>query len=84
ASLDGMVAVTGDFTRSWSARVRTGDTRIDRTLTAREIALSADAGSITVGGTLDASGVDKGGRIELTARPVASYVAGASEGAGNV
>ena len=84
ASLDGMVAVTGDFTRSWSARVRTGDTRIDRTLTAREIALSADAGSITAGGTLDASGADKGGRIELTARPVEGRVAGATEGAGDV
>jgi hypothetical protein len=84
ASLDAMVTASGDFTRRWEARVRDGDTRLDANLKAAEIVLSADAGSLVVGGTLDASGTTRGGRIELSAQRAAGYTAGDASGAGDV
>jgi filamentous hemagglutinin family protein len=84
AALDALAAVSGDFTRRWAARVREGDTRLDRQVEAREIVIGADAGSLTIGGRLDASGTDRGGRIELAARRSAAYAAGDAAGAGDV
>lgn len=84
ASLDAMVTASGDFTRRWEARVRDGDTRLDADLKAAEIVLSADAGSLVVGGTLDASGSTRGGKIELSAQRAADYAAGDASGAGDV
>lgn len=58
---------TGNFTDSARIRVRTGDTQLaSGTLTARDIQISADAGSVTIGGTLDASSAN-GGSIALSA-----------------
>ncbi len=56
----------GGFTREQIIRVRSGDVVIDGVATARSFALSADTGSITVTGTIDASGTT-GGRIGLAA-----------------
>jgi filamentous hemagglutinin len=84
AALDVLVAASGDFTRRWEARVRQGDTRLDGDLQARDIAISADAGSVVVAGTLDASGAAQGGRIEISARRAAGFVAGDASGAGDV
>lgn len=84
ASLDEMVTASGDFTRRWEARVRDGDTRLDADLKAAEIVLSADAGSLVIGGTLDASGTARGGRIELTAQRAAGHANGDASGAGDV
>lgn len=83
ATLDGLIAVSADFTRRWSARVRSGDSRIDADLRADEIQIGVDAGTLTVGGTLDASGAEKGGRIELSARRAGSYT-GSGPGAGDL
>ena len=55
-----------DFNASRSYRIRTGDVRIDGLATATSYRLSADAGSIRVGGTIDASGAT-GGVIDLKA-----------------
>ena len=84
ASLDGLAAQGSEFTRSWSARVRTGDTRLDTDLKAGDIAIAADAGSLTIGGTLNASGAEQGGRIELSARRALDYTDGMATGAGDV
>jgi filamentous hemagglutinin family protein len=84
ASLDGMAAVSADFTRRWVARVRTGDTRLDGAIKAQEISIGTDAGSLTVAGLLDASGPDKGGRIDLSARRASSYANGLASGVGDV
>lgn len=84
ASLDGLAAQSGEFTRSWSARVRTGDTRLDTDLKASDIAIATDAGSLTIGSTLDASGADQGGRIELSARRALDYIDGMTTGAGDL
>jgi filamentous hemagglutinin len=61
-------ALAGGFSGAQRYRVRTGDLALgaDRTMTAREIRLAADAGAVTVAGTLDAS-AGKGGRIEVWA-----------------
>jgi filamentous hemagglutinin len=83
-SLDSLAAQGSEFTRSWSARVRTGDTRLDTDLKAGDIAIAADAGSLTIGGTLDASGADQGGRIELSARRALDHVEGMTTGAGDL
>lgn len=67
----------GGFTESRDIRVRAGDVviaaadaanqRAADVVTARHFKLSADGGSITVGGTIDASGNAGGGSIELDA-----------------
>ncbi len=51
-------------------RARTGNVTVDGTTTARNVAVSADAGSLSVTGTVDASGSDGagGGNIALWAR----------------
>ncbi|MBT9595139.1 MAG: filamentous hemagglutinin family protein [Vitreoscilla sp.] len=56
------------FAGAISLRQRSGDLELGAltTLSAHDIALSADAGAVTVRGTLDARGAD-GGRIELSA-----------------
>ncbi|MEO8351526.1 MAG: filamentous hemagglutinin family protein [Chthoniobacteraceae bacterium] len=57
---------TGGFTESRSFRIRTGDVLVDGIATARHFDLSTDAGSITVTGTINASG-RTGGTIDLRA-----------------
>lgn len=54
----------GGFTESRTIRVHTGDVVINGVTTARNFSLSTDGGSITVNGTIDASGVT-GGTIDL-------------------
>ena len=68
ANLDALspVLAAGGFTDSQSFRIRTGDTVIAGTNTARSFNLSTDTGSITVTGTIDAGGV-LGGTIALAA-----------------
>ena len=56
----------GGFTESRDFRVRTGDVVLGGNAVARNFALSADAGSIRVTGTVDASGAT-GGTIALSA-----------------
>ena len=70
---------TGSFTDSARIRVRTGDTQLasGATLTARDIQISADAGNVTIGGTLDASSAN-GGSIALAADKDVSLISGAS------
>ena len=67
---------TGNFTESRDIRVRDGDVRIDGPATAHTFNLSADQGSITVGGTVDASGAE-GGTIGLEAGGSVTLLAGA-------
>lgn len=57
---------TGGFTLARSFRVRTGDVAFGGTAQAHDFSLSADAGSITVAGRIDASGTT-GGSIALAA-----------------
>lgn len=56
----------GDFSGSRNYRLRSGDVVVDGVAKARSYSVSADAGSITVSGLVDASG-DTGGNIELRA-----------------
>ncbi len=56
----------GGFTELRNFRVRTGDVTVDGVSTSRHFRLSADAGSIRVNGTIDASGAT-GGTISLIA-----------------
>jgi len=56
----------GGFTNALAFRIRTGDVLVDGTTKARTFDLSADAGSILVTGTVDASG-QTGGSISLEA-----------------
>jgi filamentous hemagglutinin family protein len=65
ASLNAALNVAG-FTLSRTIRVRTGDVLMDGIATASSFNLSADAGSITVAGTVDSSGA-QGGTISLEA-----------------
>ncbi|MCE9520204.1 MAG: filamentous hemagglutinin N-terminal domain-containing protein, partial [Verrucomicrobia bacterium] len=58
---------TGVFNESRSIRIRTGNIVLSGIATAHNFDFSTDAGSITVTGTLDASGA-QGGRIALAAR----------------
>ena len=62
ASLD-----AGGMHQSIDVRVRGDDLRVDGTVRARSVRLATDAGSIDVGGTIDASG-PSGGSIALFAR----------------
>lgn len=59
---------TGGFTESRQFRVRNGDVALDtgKTLTAHDVIVSADNGSISIGGDIDATG-GKGGSIQLFA-----------------
>lgn len=59
----------GRFHERVDLRVRTGDVVIDTsdTLRARNVTIAADAGSVAVRGTIDASGA-KGGRVDVFAR----------------
>jgi len=57
----------GGFFEERNIRVRTGNITVDGTAHARSFSLSADAGSITVAGKIDASGTT-GGSIALSAR----------------
>ncbi len=70
-SLPSLAALSGQlrlnhFTGSQDIRVRTGDITLDGLAFARDFTLSADQGSITVTGTVDASG-PTGGSIRLAA-----------------
>ncbi|MGH8047547.1 MAG: beta strand repeat-containing protein, partial [Chthoniobacterales bacterium] len=56
---------TADFTESRNIRVHDGDVTIGGEILSHQFRLSADSGSITVDGTIDASGL-RGGRIELS------------------
>ena len=64
-ALNSLLNSTG-FTESRSFRVRTGDVLLGGTSVANQFRLSADAGSINVIGTINASGVN-GGTISLDA-----------------
>jgi filamentous hemagglutinin family protein len=64
-SLDAALNVDG-FTESRSIRVRNGNVLVDGLATAHTFDLSADNGTITVTGTIDASGAT-GGTIDLAA-----------------
>lgn len=57
---------SGGFTQSQAFRVRVGDVEINGAVKSHEFRLSADAGAITVSGSIDASGVH-GGAISLAA-----------------
>ena len=57
---------TGGFTASRSLRVRTGDLYLDGVATSHSFNISVDQGSISIAGTLDASGA-QGGNIWLEA-----------------
>lgn len=63
------------FTESRSFRVRSGNVLVDGLAVAHEFALSADLGSITVTGTIDASGVT-GGEISLEANGSVTLASG--------
>ena len=69
------VLIAGGFTESQSLRIRRGDVVVDGTAQARDFALSADEGSITVQGLIDASG-PTGGRIDLAAGGSVTLVSG--------
>ncbi len=56
----------GGFDQSIQMRVRSGDVLVDGDVAAHTVALSADSGSITVTGKIDASGAT-GGAIDLDA-----------------
>lgn len=77
-SLDALspVLADGGFTREQSFRARTGDVVIAGINGARSFSVSADTGSITVTGTIDASGV-RGGRIQLVANGGLTIASGA-------
>jgi filamentous hemagglutinin len=66
ASLTNLLSSTG-FSQSQSFRVRSGNVLIDGTAAARQFSLAADNGSISVTGTINASG-HTGGTISLAAR----------------
>ncbi len=57
---------SGGFTEAVNLRVRTGNVLVDGTMKAQQFSLATDAGSITVAGTINSSGVT-GGSIQLIA-----------------
>lgn len=67
---------SGGFTLSRSIRVRGGDVVLSGLATASSFNLSTDQGSITVGGTIDASGA-QGGTIGLEAHGGVTLASGA-------
>ncbi|OAI11681.1 filamentous hemagglutinin [Methylomonas lenta] len=72
AALNTLLANAG-FTAGIDFRLRNGDITVEsgQTVNANHIKLSADTGSITVAGALDARG-DNGGKVELAAEDVLS------------
>ncbi|MBX3739746.1 MAG: filamentous hemagglutinin family protein [Akkermansiaceae bacterium] len=68
ASLSGLadLLTAADLVQGQTIRIRNGDVTIDGNVLARDFRLSADQGSITVTGTIDASGTT-GGNIHLSA-----------------
>lgn len=62
-------ATAGGFTETVDARIRTGDVTIaeGKILLARNVRVAADSGNLTVEGTVDASHLSGGGRVELYA-----------------
>lgn len=66
----------GGFTALRSLRVRTGDLTLGGTATAHDFSLSADQGSITITGTINAAGAT-GGTIDLTAHGSVTLANGA-------
>ncbi len=66
---------TAGFTASRSFRVRSGNVLVDGLAIAHDFALSADQGSITVTGTIDASG-ETGGEISLDANGSVTLASG--------
>lgn len=58
---------TSGFDGALSYRIRTGDVVVDGATRAESFSLSAEGGSVTVSGTVDASG-GKGGKVRLAAR----------------
>ncbi len=67
----------GGFHASRDFRIRTGDVMISNTNISHEFSLSTDQGSITVAGTIDASGLT-GGSISLAAHNNLTLVAGSN------
>lgn len=65
----------GGFTNSQTFRVRNGDILLDGVSRANRFSFSADGGSITVAGTIDASGTF-GGDISLAAKDNISLLSG--------
>ena len=65
SGIDNMLNLAGFF-QSRSYRVHTGDVNVDGLATSHSYTVSADAGSITVTGTIDASG-PQGGTVSLVA-----------------
>lgn len=63
----GLTLAEAHLTQAQAIRVRSGNVAVDGTLTARKIQLSVDQGSITVTGTINASGAT-GGSISLASR----------------
>lgn len=59
--------LAGGFFQSQSFRLRSGNMTLDGTTKTNNLSFSADQGSITVSGTIDASGTT-GGSVTLTAR----------------
>ena len=79
ATLDQALA-DGGFTRSVAMRVREGDVVADGSVRAHDIALAADHGTITVTGTLDASGLLGSSR----AAPLGGTIDAADPTGGNI
>lgn len=75
ASLDAALNAAG-FTDSRSYRVRTGDVVVDGLARARTYQAAADQGSLSVTGTVDASGIT-GGTIQLQAHGSVTLASGA-------
>lgn len=65
--IDGLATATGSFTHAFDLRVRTGDVELKTaTVKAENVSIAADAGSLTVTGTVDAR-AEQGGVVRLAA-----------------
>ncbi|MDO8294103.1 MAG: filamentous hemagglutinin family protein [Gallionella sp.] len=74
--LDGLAGATRDFTRKFGLRVRTGNVALAaQQLKAETVSIAADAGSLTVNSTIDAS-APQGGVVQLAARDDVTLGAG--------
>lgn len=76
AALDSILNA-GSFSRSRDYRIRTGNVSIEGLATARNYSVAADSGSITVNGTINASGLT-GGAIDLKAHGSLALLGGSS------
>ncbi len=67
------------FHQTRSIEARTGDLSLDEgsSVTALNVALTADAGSVTIAGSIDASSASGGGAIDLSAADAVSLLASA-------